>query len=112
MRSSSGALTTPTLRVPRSSPCSDATAFPAAVDRSDRGAGVRPQLLAGLGQTGGARVAVKQLLAELGLEPAGLMAEGGLGDRDADRRARELLLLGDRNEEESCRTSIRDRSAL
>jgi hypothetical protein len=41
---------------------------PGPVDGGDRGASVRQQLVARLGQAGGARVAVKEHLAELGLD--------------------------------------------
>jgi hypothetical protein len=41
---------------------------------------------------------VKERLAELCLEPPDLVADRRLGDRHAERRARELLLLGDRDE--------------
>jgi hypothetical protein len=70
----------------------------AVLDRGDCGAGVGDELLAGIRQPDSPRVAVKEGLAELGLEAPDLVADGRLSDRDADRRAGELLLLSDRDE--------------
>jgi hypothetical protein len=70
----------------------------ASLDRRDRGTGVWQQLLARLRETHGPLIAMKKVLAELRFEAPDLMTDGRLGDRHADRRARELPLLGHRDE--------------
>jgi hypothetical protein len=59
---------------------------------------VRQQCVAGGGQPDAALVPVEQRLAELALEPADLRAHRRLSDRQAERRARDLALLGHRDE--------------
>jgi hypothetical protein len=72
--------------------------FSAALESGDRGTGMRQQLLARLRETRGSPIAVKEDLAQLCFEAPDLMTDSRLGDRQADRRARELPLLGDRDE--------------
>jgi hypothetical protein len=55
----------------------------AALERGDRGAGVRQQLLACLGEAGSALVAVKEGLSELCLEAPDLVADGSPDQRPA-----------------------------
>ena len=66
-----------------------------AVGRLQRGPRVRQQGLAGRGQLDPAPAAEEQVLAELGFEPADLLADGWLRDRDPLGRAGEVALLGD-----------------
>jgi hypothetical protein len=63
-------------------------------DLCERGAGVRQQRLARGRQAHRAAVAQEDALAELGLEPADLLADRRLGDPQPLRRAREVRLLG------------------
>ena len=63
-----------------------------------RGARVREQRLAGGRQPDRAAVAQEHPLAELGLEPPDLLADGRLGDPQPLGRTREVRLLGDGDE--------------
>jgi hypothetical protein len=72
--------------------------FSAALESRDRGTGMRQQLLARLRETRGPPIAVKEDLAQLCFEAPDLMIDSRLGDRQADRGARGLPLLGDRDE--------------
>jgi hypothetical protein len=65
--------------------------------RQDR-AGALEQQHAGGGQVDAARVALEQLDAELGFQPADLRGQRGLGDPNALSGAREAVLFGDRDE--------------
>ena len=60
--------------------------------------GLAQQRLAGGGERGTAPVALEQLHAELGLERADLLADAGLGEVQAVRRAAKVQLLGHRDE--------------
>ena len=64
----------------------------------ERGSGVRQQRVARRGQPRPVSIAVEQGLPELALEAADLRAECRLGHRHAMSRARELTVLGNRDE--------------
>ena len=64
----------------------------------EHAAGLRQQRPSRIGEQDAALRAVEQLHAELGLELADLLADGGLRDVQALRRAPEVQLLGDSDE--------------
>jgi hypothetical protein len=70
----------------------------ATLGRSKSRAGMGQERLTRAGEGHGAPIAVEERLPELTLEAPDLRADGRLGDRYAGRRARELSLLGDRDE--------------
>jgi hypothetical protein len=72
--------------------------FSAVVERGYRSAGVGQEHLARGCEAGSPLVPVKEGLPEFCSKAPDLMADRRLGDRDADGRARELLLLGDCDE--------------
>src|SRR5262249_1003198 len=70
----------------------------AALGRLQRGPRVRQQGLAGRCQRNPAPAADEQVLAQLAFQPADLLADRRLRDRDPLGRAREVALLGDGHE--------------
>ena len=71
---------------------------PRALELGEHRLRARQQLLAGGRQLGAARGPPQQLDAELGLEPPHLLGQGGLGDPQLLRRAREAAVARDRGE--------------
>jgi hypothetical protein len=68
------------------------------VGRADGGSGALEEQLTGVREIDAARVALKQLDAELGFEPAHLGRESWLGDPQTLGGAGEAALLGNRDE--------------
>ena len=90
--------TRPIASGPESSPRCAATDCRALQHRRQRGARVREQRLARRRQRDRAAVAQEDALAQLGLEPADLLRDRRLRDLQPLGRAREVRLLGDRDE--------------